>query len=134
MANKELINSLKNVIATSKELENKALYLISNIIYALESDTALYGLAKILSEDQLVQMMKSKGGETVKIPTHEEYVEKKKLAIIYYMKTVKEMEWSEIFEEFKKTGFPLEENAIKIAKRLSKVDDYMERVLKDLTN
>ncbi len=129
-----LLEALKKVISSSQETENKSLYYITNIIYSLENDISLYTFAKILSEDQLLYLMQLKGGETVKIPKKSEYDEKKRLAIVYYLKHIKEMEWKEIYKFFEDHGSPLEENAIALAKRLVKVNQYIERLSKDLTN
>ncbi len=135
MENSEkLLESLQKVISSNEELEKKALYFITNIVYTLESDLSLYTFAKILNEEQLIHLMDIMGGNTIKIPNKKEYLEKQKLAIIYYLKKIKEMEWKEIYKFFEDHNSPISDNTIILGKRMVKIDEHIQRLSKDITN
>jgi hypothetical protein len=129
--NVKFIKALKDVTLSSKELEDKSMHLITSIIYSLEEDISLYKFSKILNEQQLASLIEDIGGETIKIPNKESYQKKKILSLVYYMRRIKEMEWSEIHDYLKKNDIELEDNSIKLGKRISQIDNYIERVYKD---
>jgi hypothetical protein len=133
-SNEKFLQSLKDVVNSSKDYENKSMHLITSIIYSLEEDVSLYKFSKILTDKQLDILINDIGGETIKVPKPSSYNEKKVLSLIYYMRKIKDMGWNEIFDYLKKENIEFEENSIKLGKRISQIDNYIERIYKDTIN
>lgn len=68
-------------------------------IYAVESQASdLHILAKILPQEQLTKLINYYDGDTLKLPSKEEYWKCFMTALSYYFKCIKGMSWSEIKE------------------------------------
>jgi len=119
---------------TAKESLNKvALY-----IYYLESknnQSDLFLLAHLLPEEYLMKLINYFSGDTLKLPTRNEFVDCYLLAVCFYLKEVENWDWKMI-KDFIPLSEPNKEilSSISLGRKINTIKENMTIEIKNILN
>jgi hypothetical protein len=125
MQNKIIEEKLDEYLKTESELEAKIFYQLSLLVYKLNCpENDLHIMAKILPPEHLKNLINYYDGDTMKLPSKEQFHESLMLGITYYLKKIKGMSWTDIKEfldlpEHNKNLI----SAISLGGKINKIDD-----------
>lgn len=90
---------LAEYFETSQQADEDVFNQLVLYVYAVESQNSdLHLLAKILPQEYLTKLINYYDGDTLKLPSKENYMQCYLTALTYYLKCIKRMSWSEIKE------------------------------------
>jgi len=133
MQNFYMNQRINDFLETEKKCNRELLAQLTLYIFSLESKEQkhdLYLLAKKLPMEQLIDIISYFDGDTLKLPTKEQFFKSYIISIAFYMKTVLELDWTQIKEIL---NLPSNESdrlsSISIGR---KINDIKEKFSKDI--
>jgi len=126
--------------AREKERNKNLFSILTLYIYQMESKNSdLHILSKLLDKESLKKLIKYYNGDSLKLPTVDEYVSSEILAICFYLKEIKHYTWEEIKEFLNLPSWNTDSfNTIVIGRKINKIKDNMSKefhnFLKSSTN
>ena len=125
---------LQHYFNVEKETAPKLIEQLALYLYYLESpNTDLYLLAKILPEDSLIKLIEYFGGDIIRIPTKEEHLQNKLLAIYYYFREIKQYSWPEIIQKLQLTDQQIEQlNTYSLGHKIQQIKETLDKDLMKL--
>lgn len=103
VSNKKVVEKLQRYLEHENVSAKEILNRLSLFIYQRESSqTDLFHLAHLLSDESLWKLIDYYDGATIRIPTKENFGECLELAIVFFLREVKGLSWEEIKPMLKK--------------------------------
>jgi len=127
-------NRLKDFFKNQKESDAKIFNQLALYIYAIEAKNSdLHILAKLLDEQSLTKLVNYYDGDSIKLPSKDEYWDAIITAFSYYCKCIKGMSWSEIKEALHLPEKDKEMiSSIKFGYAVNKISREITRELKEI--
>jgi hypothetical protein len=125
---------LDDYFKSQNDSDEKIFYQLMLYIFGLESKQHdLFLIAKIIPLEHAVSLVNYFAGDTIKMPSKEQAHDNVVLAIAYYLKCIKGMNWTEIKELL---NLPEKDkdliSSISVGYRINALNDTMSRDLKDI--
>lgn len=130
--NPVLIDRLNSYLSSGVPDEYpELLQALTYLFYSIESDqTDLYELV-FLPAEHLLALTKKFGGRTLKIPTTRKYQETHTMAVLYYLRIHKRMDWSDI-DKLIQIPLEMKNKVIAMGNKALKMDEKLQACLKAL--
>lgn len=94
-----LLNKIRSYVQQTEYSEQQILESLSLYIYQKQGDiNDLYILAKLLPEGTLSNLIAYYDGDSLNLPTKEEYKNSKILAVSFFLREIKKWSWEDIRE------------------------------------
>ena len=131
LAKKRLAEHFKKDRSDPKQVFNQ----LSLFIYSMkDKGSDLYRMAKILSNEQLLEMISYFNKATIKVPDLETFRESLILSLVYYFYEIKKKSWNEIKEILQYDRHFQNYSLISLGKRIMKIKRNITKELaRDLT-
>lgn len=116
----DVINKINNVF----EEENKTLLdTITFMVYEIENSDKndLFMLTKLLDDKSLTNLIDYFNGNTIRVPTKEQFKISSILAYMFYLTDIKQMSFQEAKDSLKDIGIDISGQEVLVGKRLSSI-------------
>lgn len=116
----DVINKINNVF----EEENKVLLdTITFMVYEIENSDKndLFMLTKLLDDKSLTNLIDYFNGNTIRVPTKEQFKISSILAYMFYLTDIKQMSFQEAKDSLKDIGIDISGQEVLVGKRLSSI-------------
>lgn len=129
---------LKEYFKLEKQKDQGILNQIILFVYFLESQSTqsdLFILGRLLSSQDLYKLISYFDGDIIKMPSKEEFKKAYIVAISYYLKEIKHLDWNEVKTFLPETeDFAEYTSPTSLGRRVSQVKEKMTRELFKLIN
>lgn len=122
-----LKNYIKDYLESDDEINGKLLKQLRFQIYALdEGQSDIYMLSKILPEKYVVELIKYYGEDCLRLPDQEKFYYLNMIAIIYFLRKEKKMEWSKIRKDLKLSKDDSRWATNNLSKEVQRIDEGLD--------
>ena len=133
--NLSISQKIENYFNVDKRVSRETLELLTWYIYSLEENRHhdLYLITKILPEKYSSALISYFDGDHIKLPTKEEYIRLRLLAVCFFLKESQGWSWDRIKMFLNISGRDIDEfSSISLGNKINKIKDNLNKDIRDI--